>query len=762
MCAACGKRVGAGRAGSFTQWIFRQDICSCTNPKIVPLDPRLIPAVPLEQVEDDDTDEEMSIDDREFPIDRYKPVEILGKGVTGRVYLCRDRLLKKRVAVKVLNQVSQAELVAFQREAKATSRLNHPRIVRILDFGVSAARSPYMVMDFVAGTSLDQIRRQRKYLDWQTAFVLAVELCDALEYAHDNGILHRDLKPSNVLVENPDSTTPGVFLIDFGVAHVDNAAPASNQSNTVVGTPAYMSPDSITGLPYTAQSDIYALGCVMFECIAGRPPFITDTALDTLRMHAEVDPPALGEVNRDADIPPEIETIVSKCLEKKPSHRYHSATELKIALKRALRNSGRSVPQEPLKVLTPALEAPDAVPKNNFLFPIIAIGLVAIVALGAVGYPYFLAQSKPKVTKKKTKKQVVESIESTRPGPQLRLEELFQVDKKTREVISRGEIYDSDLRLIADLRVTRLTLNQQPNITDGACKYLMMMPLECFVVLKSAITDRGLKQLSRLETLKEFDLGRSQVTDAGILSLEHVRSAGFYKCNITDVAAKHLGVMPEIGMVNFTDSKVTDEGVAAFRNAPHLVTLFLAHCKITDKSLEHIATMSQMHILNLVATPVSLKGIWAIRNLPLQELEIGECPNLDDKCVEVIANSFKQLHHLSLDDTRISKRGFKHLRNMKNLTYLRVSRTVFDDSDLDTIESLPNLTVLDLSSTGVTAAVLPRLAKMPKLKILILNECKLISQAEMREYTGRFKIDSSKLFDFGPDVEFGDFLDDVH
>src|SRR5262249_30251225 len=153
-----------------------------------------------------------------------------------------------------LRRLSQEELVAFQQEAIANSKLIHRNIVSVLDFGATAGGSPFMVMDYVEGENLSRILKKSGTLEWRQTAHIMIELLDALEYAHDAGVFHRDLKPANLLVQDPNSETPGVRLIDFGIALVgkDSMQRIPEQGKAIMGTPAYMSPDAATGYEYSA------------------------------------------------------------------------------------------------------------------------------------------------------------------------------------------------------------------------------------------------------------------------------------------------------------------------------------------------------------------------------------------------------------------------------------------------------------------------------------------------------------------------------
>jgi len=329
LCSKCKKRISGGRAGSFTQWVFRSDLCNCDVPEA--MRPSL-DVVPLEAPLTIEEEEELKMEgEPPFPLERYKPLMELGKGASGHVYLCIDRLLEKEVAIKCLWAVTPEQLMGFQREAKATSLLNHPGVVSVLDFGGTAGGAPYMVMEYVKGTSLFDYVEEHGPLPIEVALHVVKRVASALAHAHERGVYHRDVKSSNILLLGDNTELPEVRIIDFGVAGVKHAinAPAGTQGDTIVGTPAYMSPDQAQGLEYDQRSEIYSLGCVMFEALSGRPPFYSETALETISKHAHEAVPLLADRAPDQRVfALELEAIVRRCLEKSPKDRYRSMTEL--------------------------------------------------------------------------------------------------------------------------------------------------------------------------------------------------------------------------------------------------------------------------------------------------------------------------------------------------------------------------------------------------------------------------------------------------
>ncbi|MBZ0186224.1 MAG: serine/threonine protein kinase, partial [Candidatus Obscuribacterales bacterium] len=224
MCRACSKRIAEGRAGSFTQFIFRWDICQCETPRSYAIDVDKTLSSEAEAYEfvegeaESETDEvEINFEPGLFPQKRYQPLRQLGSGGGGSVYLARDMLLNKLVAVKLLHVLDSRQLVAFQDEARATSKLVHPCIVSVLDFGVTEASVPYMVLEYVPGVSLQEVIARRGALDWEVCRKIFALVFDGISFAHDHQVFHRDITPANILlvelVENEDESEKGQFEV---------------------------------------------------------------------------------------------------------------------------------------------------------------------------------------------------------------------------------------------------------------------------------------------------------------------------------------------------------------------------------------------------------------------------------------------------------------------------------------------------------------------------------------------------------------------
>ena len=262
---------------------------------------------------------------------RYELRRTLGKGAMGVVYEGYDPKLGRKVAVKTIFQGPETDPEAaseyaarFRREAKAAARLSHPNIVQVYDFGLEGEVA-YLVMEFVHGTELEAFFDQGEHFDVADATRLMTELLDALDLAHDAGVVHRDIKPANIMVDAEGHAK----LADFGVARVSDGQDAS-QAGTMVGTPAYMSPEQIQGLKVDGRTDLFSAGVVLYQFLTGHKPFHGGGVYTLARKILHDDPPAPSAVV--PSLAPEYDALIARALAKRPEDRYQTAREFSEAL----------------------------------------------------------------------------------------------------------------------------------------------------------------------------------------------------------------------------------------------------------------------------------------------------------------------------------------------------------------------------------------------------------------------------------------------
>jgi serine/threonine-protein kinase len=265
-------------------------------------------------------------------VDRYKILERLGQGGMGAVYRVEHTTLGREHALKVLRgSMFESDATAaprFLREARAASRIRHPSIVDVYDFGHVADGRPYFVMELLSGKSLADLI-DADDLEPPRVVALAKQLAEALAAAHDRGVIHADITPSNALVVD-DAGTPRLKLVDFGLAELVGEELAKDDTGYIFGTPHYVSPEQIRGLPATERTDQYGLGAVLFEMLSGRPPFLDDDLRALCMKHIQA--PIPEPISKYGPLPAKLVDIVTTCLQKSPSSRFPGMRALVVAL----------------------------------------------------------------------------------------------------------------------------------------------------------------------------------------------------------------------------------------------------------------------------------------------------------------------------------------------------------------------------------------------------------------------------------------------
>jgi beta-lactam-binding protein with PASTA domain/predicted Ser/Thr protein kinase len=350
---------------------------------------------------------------------RYELSGLLGRGGMAEVRMGHDLRLGRPVAVKRLRSDLAADptfQARFRREAQAAASLNHPAIVSVYDSGEepdSTGQSiPYIVMEYVEGKTLREILREGRKVMPERALEVVADVLGALDYSHRAGIVHRDIKPANVML-TPNGS---VKVMDFGIARaIADSSATMTATAAVVGTAQYLSPEQARGEQVDARSDIYSTGCLLYELLTGRPPFVGDSPVSVAYQHVreEAQPPSAF----DPQIPPAIDAITAKALAKRTEDRYQSAAEMRADIQRALAGQQISAPAvtsevtqaympllpEPTQAMTTAMPATEPVDdhptRRRLAYVLLGVAVLAVFVAAAIfGREFFAKSDVPQVS----------------------------------------------------------------------------------------------------------------------------------------------------------------------------------------------------------------------------------------------------------------------------------------------------------------------------------------------------------------------------
>lgn len=702
----------------------------------------------------------------------------IGAGGMGAIYKAHHTMLKKDVAIKILHQVNELTVQRFQREAQAAYNLHHENVVAVHEFGVTEDGQPYMVMEFIEGKTLSAVIDERGALPLDLCVKIFKQVCSGVAHAHSRGVLHRDLKPSNIMLTEPDSWNPQVRIVDFGIAKVldmaedDTSTGKLTRTGDFVGSPLYMSPEQCLGKNIDLRSDIYSIGCIMYEALTGHAPFSGGTSMEIMLRQMNDKAPTLKEGASGITYPAWIERLVARALAKDPEQRFQSIEEIRKAL------DERVVAE--VKANKGAGGSAFSVSK-----PVIASAAAALLVVAAGGFYFFnqkpekahekmpselLADQFPDLKiEKNNKSGTNESYDDISKDPTAltapmhdEIVERSVADRSQTEISCQGQtlsdsalnglkdrfdikgllladsgISDKALQYARHLPLVKVDLGNNPKITDRVLAYLNPGTLEELYLSRTGFRSSGLAALSKFKNLRMLALDSDSIyekdlpallncsnlinlslsgnleiyqTACPVISrLSHLRYLNIGHTRVDGRGMSHLRTLKELNVLILNGTRVDDAGVAALQGLP-LSTLELQWTAITDGAARTISKMKTLRELAFQHLPMSHDAIKLIAALPLNKLVLYNC-DIDDVDLEILSHC-KTLRELHLSGNRtITAAGLKLLSGLP-LQVLVLEKVDVNNLDLPIFASWKNLRTIDLRNCpGVTTVGADRLKK---------------------------------------------------
>lgn len=720
ICLNCGRRIGAGRSGTFTQWIFRADVCDCENPQPVEKSIRSLSDSEFESTSVDlSSVVEIDVDKKQFPIERFAPIEMLGSTQDSTVYLAIDRMLGTRVAIKSVSLQKADDIIRFQKEAKALSSLSHQGIVKVFDFAEQEG-TPYMVMEFVDGVTLREFLDMNSKMSIADALVVVKNLCQTLSYCHSKNVFHRDIKPENILV-CANSEPLEIKLVDFGLACTYDTV--SKQGDTVAGTPPYMAPDVSKGKTYDARSELYSVGCVLFELLTGAPPYEAENPLQLMKMHADAAIPALNLSKEDNTFDIQLEDIVFKCLAKNPEDRFESMDELLSVIESSSMSSLEELESPPIEEDLEQTDIESAIERNldpfqsekgnvKALFGVLGLMLV----FSAVSF-YLINQEISEENNTKEFPELKANYDEDHNQAVLADKYRF-INQKNQESSGVPKLNDAHLRALMvnpDPAMKKIILNSDKKVSvSRLAAFFKGVKLETVTLGNQLCNPEYIKTISNEKDLRFLRLVGPDLEDVEAIPV-NMKRLKMIALNNTKVSGEYIKSLKRISRLdhlrfNFCD---LDNGTISEISKMPIKHLSFANCTFF---LEDFVTLSKVKPLiyirlkNLTVLGSSQSSIFKKHSsIPVEFFMSGEfiLSSHGDSLSEAPEKLFKAVsqtnaHHLYIENMIFNKAILSALEKMHSLNKIDFRRCSIESGAKESLKrAIPGIKIIDNYSMSV-------------------------------------------------------------
>ncbi len=571
----------------------------------------------------EDTNSAQAIDSAEFSVgsvvfEKFEILALISSGGKGRVYRARNLHLNLDVALKVLltEAHSQVDVMRFQSEARLASKLNHPNIATIFDFGLFGER-PYLSMELVDGESLAKRLERVQRLPLDEFLNIFIQVVDALVFAHEQGVIHRDVTPGNIVIANGHAGELIAKVLDFGIAkRLDDptADLTLTRPGTILGSPLFMSPEQSKGLPLTAQSDAYSLGCVMWNALVGLPPFEAENLLATLLKHQTEDP---GSMQRFApELPPELIEIVDGLLAKAP----HLRPDLK---KRVIPIFEKLLQSEPPPVdsrsdATDSTTQATRTARFRFSWPLGSVAvLIVFVAIASI---FVLTVNTD------SKSHRLSTILTNQNDPTITAA-LNLINDTARPESANNPDLPLELHLGANNESVRSRTYKKNKIVN---------------LSESDVTDDVFEILNGWQNLRELILRDTNVSSLKNLGeLRTLTVLNLNKTAISDVSLDEVKKLPRLRILGLAHNKISDQVLPRLAQIKGLEDLDLQDTPISFQSASSLLALTKLERIDVSKTPITESGLRTLATIPgIKIITVDDCKNIPPTDLLAIRNDF--------------------------------------------------------------------------------------------------------------------------
>lgn len=681
---------------------------------------------------------------------KYRIEEYLGQGGMGSVYRVTHLFLNKEFALKAVNSRVASEIAVqrFQQEAKTATRLSHPSLVQVHDFGMFEDGTPYLVMDYIDGITFAELLKQKGPISVEDVPVLFSQVCFGLLFAHECGIVHRDIKPGNIMLctKVPRSAEGSVKIVDFGIAkllfHEAGEIQALTRTGEIFGSPLYMSPEQCIGDLVDHRSDIYSLGCVLFEMLTGTPPYVGPTALNTMMLHDSAKPPTLKEASLGKEFPPALERVVAKMLARLPVDRYENIGEAALSLTKACAGdlsqsssikSAKSKQRKPSETIS--------VSANQLAMLVVTTAVVSAV-LGALGMKFMELKHSvdsnpvPNTTWSQHGAEGEQlGVTAPQASDQAPPKSASEPQKGAPKEGTTEPLSDSAGLLLVDPKTmyTELLKNMQNAVrttssissTGSERKKVVVFPRFPIGTVELYSRVMPAPVLAKAEGSRSFEVGAPLTLDIGETAEAFVATPSIISKFEPDL---FKGLFIRLSKSVSGDSNEKRENylaatIGALSHWTNLEALGLHYFVLNNSALEKLNSLEKLRCLELSHCLFNVQKFAEqsfLRNI--EDLNLTFSDNVDPILMKL--SGAPNLRSLNIIGSDFSASGISALRKCKNLTTLNVSADKVNDEVLDAVKSIKNLRLIWLSGRSYKTEHVKKLLNFPSIKNIWLDEPK--------------------------------------